>query len=253
MGLSSLDPTQRFSERVDNYAKYRPTYPQAIVPYLRDTIHLNRKHIIADIGSGTGIFTELLLRHGFNVIGVEPNAAMREAGEAHLAHFSHFTSRDGTGEATGLDDLSVDLITVAQAFHWLEPAATAEEFKRILRPGGHTLLVWNIRLTDTPFLKAVDDVKRQLGKNYEAIHRSHGDEAAVRAFFSPLNVQVKSFRHDQVMDLDALKGQMLSASYMPGEGAPGYDDMMLALEDMFRRFSENGQVHMEYETRLFLC
>src|SRR5580698_2331465 len=140
--MNQLHPTQRFTDRVDNYAKYRPTYPQAIIPYLRETIHLNRKHIIADIGSGTGIFTELFLRHGFTVTGVEPNAAMRAAGEAHLGHFTHFTSRDGTAEATGLPDRSIDLITVAQAFHWLEPEATAAEFARILKPGGHTLLVW---------------------------------------------------------------------------------------------------------------
>lgn len=253
MGLSSLDPTQRFSERVDNYAKFRPTYPQAIVHFLRETIHLNRKHVIADIGSGTGIFTELLLRHGFTVIGVEPNAAMREAGEAHLRHFTHFTSRDGTGEATGLDDHSVDLITVAQAFHWLEPVSTATEFKRILRPGGHTLLVWNMRLTDTPFLKAVDELKRSIGKNYEAIHQSHGDEVAIRRFFNSGDVTLKSFRHDQMMDFAALRGQMLSASYMPNEGAPGYEEMMFALEEIFNRYSENGQVHMEYETRMFLA
>lgn len=252
MDTSSLHPTQRFSDRVDNYVRYRPTYPQAIVAYLRETIHLSRKNVIADIGSGTGIFTDILLKHGFTVIGVEPNKAMREAGEAHLAHFHHFTSRDGKAEATGLEDHSVDLITVAQAFHWMEPGPTRAEFDRILKPGGHVLLVWNVRLLDTPFLKALDDLKRARGKNYDAIHGSHANETAIKAFFAPLDVRQKSFRHDQIMDFDALLGQLLSSSYMPQEGQPGYEDMVVELGEIFQRYQENGAVHMEYETKLFL-
>lgn len=252
MGLSSLQPTQRFSDRVDNYARYRPTYPQAIIPYLRETIHLNRKHTIADIGSGTGIFTELFLKHGFRVTGVEPNEAMRLAGEAHLGNNHHFTSVDGKAEATGLPAGSMDLITVAQAFHWMEPETTKAEFCRILKEDGHILLVWNLRLTDTPFLKGLDDLKKDIGKNYEAIHGSHANEAVIRTFFSPAEVTIKTFRHAQIMDFESLKGQLLSSSYMPLEGAPGYTEMVERLEDLFQRYNENGQVNMEYDTRLFL-
>ena len=252
MDTSSLHPTQRFSDRVDNYAKYRPTYPQAIVGYLREAIHLSRKSTIADIGSGTGIFTEVLLKHGFTVTGIEPNEAMRTAGEAHLGHFHHFTSKDGRAEATGLSDQSIDLVTAAQAFHWMEPASTRKEFFRILKPGGHVLLVWNVRLLDTSFLKAIDDLKRRLGKNYDAIHGSHADEPSIKAFFTPSDVRLKSFRHDQIMDFDALLGQMLSSSYMPQEGQPGYDELFTELGEIFQRYNENGAVHMEYETKLFL-
>ncbi|TDX01212.1 class I SAM-dependent methyltransferase [Dinghuibacter silviterrae] len=252
MDTSSLNPTQRFSDRVDNYVKYRPTYPQAIIAFLRDTIHLNRKNVIADIGSGTGIFTDLLLRHGFTVIGVEPNQAMREAGDKYLAHFHHFTSRDGRAEATGLEDKSVDLITAAQAFHWMDPGPTRLEFDRILKPGGHVLLVWNVRLTDTPFLRAIEDLKRNRGNNYDAIHASHANEEKINAFFAPAEVRQKSFRHDQIMDFEAIKGQLLSSSYMPQEGQAGYDEMIVELGEIFQKYNENGVVHMEYETRLFL-
>jgi SAM-dependent methyltransferase len=251
--LSQLQPTQRFSDRVDNYVKYRPTYPQAIIPYLRETIHLNRKHRIVDIGSGTGIFTDLLLKHGFSVTGVEPNQAMREAGEAHLGHFSHFKSVSGTAEATGLPDLKTDLITVAQAFHWMDPELTRKEFDRILAPDGHTLLVWNCRLTDTPFLQGLDELKRQRGRSYDAIHGSHADESSIRQFFAPKEVRLKKFRHAQIMDFDGLKGQLLSSSYMPQEGEEGYEATIADLQDLFHRYNENGQVNMEYETRLFLA
>jgi len=252
MGPHSLTPTQRFSDRVDNYAKYRPTYRGAIVSYLRETIHLHRKHTIADIGSGTGIFSELFLRHGYSVIGVEPNEAMRQAGETHLGHNAHFSSREGTAEATGLTGKSIDLITVAQAFHWMQPEPTKIEFNRILKEDGHTLLVWNLRLTDTPFLKGLDDLKSEIGQHYEAIRGSHADEAVIRPFFSPKAVTIKSFRHAQILDFEGLKGQLLSSSYMPLEGAPGYEEMISRLEDLFQRYNENGQVNMEYETKLFL-
>ena len=252
MALSSLHPTQRFSDRVENYVRYRPTYPQAIIPYLRETIHLNRKHHIADVGSGTGIFSELFLRHGFSVTGVEPNEPMRKAGEAHLSHYTHFVSVDGKAEVTGLPDKSTDLITVAQAFHWMEPEATKTEFKRILTAGGHVLLVWNLRLTDTPFLKGLDDLKKDLGNNYEGVQKSHADETAIRAFYAPAEVTIKTFRHAQIMDFESLRGQLLSSSYMPLEGGPGYPEMIERLEDLFQRYNENGQVNMEYETRLFL-
>jgi ubiquinone/menaquinone biosynthesis C-methylase UbiE len=253
MGLSSLHPTERFTERVDNYVKYRPTYPPAIIPYLRETIHLNRKAKVADIGSGTGIFTDLLLKHGCTVIGIEPNQAMREAGEHFLQHFPHFTSINGTAEATTLEDHSVDLITVAQAFHWMDPAPTKLEFERILKPEGHTLLVWNIRLTDTSFLRALDELKKTFGKQYDAIHSSHADEEKIRAFFAPKEVRIKTFRHAQLMDYESLHGQLLSSSYIPQEGEPAYEEMIKVLEELFQRYNENGQVNVEYETKLFLA
>jgi ubiquinone/menaquinone biosynthesis C-methylase UbiE len=252
MNLSLLDPTQRFSDRVDNYVKYRPTYPSAIMAYLRETIHLHRKQAIADIGSGTGIFAELFLKHGFKVTGVEPNQAMREAGEVHLRSYPRFHSQAGTAEASGLAEDSVDLVTVAQAFHWMEPKETKKEFSRILRPEGHILLVWNLRLTDTPFLKALDELKRTIGKNYDAIRQNHGQESSVKAFFDPGKYLEKSFRHAQILGLEGLIGQTLSSSYMPLEGTAGYDEMMSQLADLFERYNENGQVNMEYETKLFL-
>ncbi len=253
MGLSSLNPTERFTERVDNYVRYRPTYPPAIIPYLRETIHLNRKTIVADIGSGTGIFTDLLLKHGFTVIGVEPNQAMRAAGENFLQHYPHFSSVQGTAEATTLANQSVDFITVAQAFHWMDPEKTKVEFSRILKPQGHTLLIWNVRLTDTAFLQSMDELKRQFGKQYEAIHSNHADETQIRAFFAPKQVRIKTFRHAQILDYASLRGQLLSSSYMPQETEAGYEEMIKALEDVFQRYQENAQVNMEYETKLFLA
>jgi ubiquinone/menaquinone biosynthesis C-methylase UbiE len=130
------DPTQRFSSRVENYVKYRPGYPPAILDLLRDKCGLTSASTVADIGSGTGILTGLLLKSGARVFGVEPNPDMRAAGERLLAGQANFTSLAGTAEATTLPAQSVGIITAGQAFHWFDREPTRREFQRILQPGG---------------------------------------------------------------------------------------------------------------------
>ena len=149
--LKEMHPTTRFSNRVENYIKYRPGYPDAIIPFLEKSIELKKDFRIADIGSGTGLFSELFLKNGYHVIGVEPNADMRSASEQKLAHYIGFTSKAHQAEKTGFRSHSIDLITVGQAFHWMDPVATKKEFFRILKPGGHVVLAWNLRLKKTAF------------------------------------------------------------------------------------------------------
>ena len=143
--MSEKDPTRRFTNRVANYARYRPGYPPAVLTCLRDECGLSPGSTVADVGSGTGILTELFLANGNHVYAVEPNEAMRQAAELSLAHYPGFTSVDGRAEATTLADDSVDFVTAGQAFHWFDAAASRVEFNRILRPGGYTALVWNAR------------------------------------------------------------------------------------------------------------
>jgi len=139
------DPTKRFSDRVEMYVKYRPHYPQAILTCLEKECGLTETAVIADVGSGTGILTKLFLDHGNKVYGVEPNAEMRQAAEAYLADYAHFTSVNGRSEATTLPAHSVDFVTAGQAFHWFQWQETRTEFRRILKPGGIVALVWNER------------------------------------------------------------------------------------------------------------
>ena len=112
-----IDPTTRFTTRVDNYVKYRPSYPASIITLLESECGLTRETIVADIGSGTGFMTELFLKFGNRVFGVEPNAEMRVAGERLLAKYPSFRSVNATAEATALPNESVDLIVAGQAFH----------------------------------------------------------------------------------------------------------------------------------------
>src|SRR5579863_1256797 len=112
--------TTRFSDRVEDYVKYRPHYPKKILSYLQDRYAFGPGWVVADIGSGTGISTELFLRFGNNVFAVEPNLEMRSKAEELLAAHPGFRSVEGTAEATGLPGSSIDLIVAGQAFHWFD-------------------------------------------------------------------------------------------------------------------------------------
>ena len=128
-----LDSTKRFSDRVADYVKYRPSYPHELIDFLESNAFLTESSVIADIGSGTGLLTKLFLDRGYEVYGIEPNKEMREAGEDFLKEYDKFRSVNGTSEKTTISDHSVDLITAGQAYHWFDIEKTAVEFKRILK------------------------------------------------------------------------------------------------------------------------
>ncbi len=247
--LDSLKPTERFSDRVDNYAKYRPSYPGEVISFLEMETGLQKDWNIADIGSGTGIFSALLLEQGYKVYGVEPNKQMREAGEKNLMKYSKFTSVDGTAERTSLKDRSIDLITIAQAFHWMKPAEARLEFKRLLKPPGYIVLIWNIRITNTPFLERFEQLKIDFGTDYKGTRMVK--ESEIGSFFEPPPYKYHVIPHSQVLDFDGLKGQLLSTSYMPLEGRK-FDEMLIVLKGLFEQYQENGLVKVDYETKIYL-
>ncbi|MFI4979975.1 MAG: class I SAM-dependent methyltransferase, partial [Nevskiales bacterium] len=163
-----MKSTERFSNRVDDYARWRPGYPAELTTWLMVECGLKSGDAVADVGCGTGLFTRDLLLQNLAVRGVEPNAPMRHAADHYLGDFGvAFSSHDGSSEATGLPDASVRLVTAAQAFHWFRPVPTRAEFARILVPGGYVALIWNVRREDTAFLRG-----------YEALLRDHAPEYA---------------------------------------------------------------------------
>ena len=246
------DPTQRFTGRVDIYARYRPFYPRAILDLLETRCNLTSASVVADVGSGTGILSELFLKNGNRVLGVEPNAEMREAGEKRLEHYPRFTSVAGTAEATTLDDACVDFVTAGQAFHWFDVKRTRTEFGRILRPGGWVVVIWNARRRDTtPFLAAYERLLQVHGTDYEQVE--HGRRAAgmVDEFFGSDGYEAASFDNAQTFDLDGLKGRLLSSSYLPGPGEPGSGVMLREAEELFLEHQTNGKVTIEYDTKVY--
>jgi SAM-dependent methyltransferase len=246
------DPTQRFSDRVDNYVRYRPSYPVALLQRLQKKIGLPSASAIADVGSGTGLLTELLLPMAHTVFAVEPNVEMRDAAERQLRGRPGFVSVDGSAEATPLSPGSIDLITVAQAFHWFDPVATRREFTRVLKPGGWVALLWNERLTDSPFLAEYEALLKQRAVGYDQVKHSRIEASALAAFFSPRLFEELNEPNEQAFDLAALEGRTLSSSYVPNVGQPGHDAFMTELRALFARHVTDGRVQFRYQTRLYL-
>jgi len=242
--------TSRFSERANRYSLYRPGYPEAIIAFLEQAIGLKKTFHIADIGSGTGLFSRLLLEAGYGVNAVEPNEEMRKAAEETLRVYHNFNSIAGTAEETTLAAHSIDLITVAQAFHWFRPEETKREFERILKSSGHVLLVWNILQSDTPFLKAYTELKEKYSE--KLAHANRDNLERIKDFFYPAPVVVHQFRHAQPLNEVGLVGHLLSFSTVPLEGDAGHAEMMEELAMLFAQYADQGLVHLEYETRLYL-
>ena len=246
------DSTQRFTDRVADYVKYRPSYPQEVVSFLHETCGVAPSAQVADIGAGTGISARLFLDAGHPVVAVEPNQAMRAAANAWLAPYANFRSVAGTAEATTLDDASVDLVIAAQAFHWFDPLTTRREFARILRPQGRVALFWNSRLLDgSPFLAGYEVLLRQYGVDYTEVAERYPDDAAMAAWFGDAFSHKGSFPNLQRLDFDGLKGRLMSSSYAPKAGHPNHEPLLVALRDLFDRTAHNGMVEFGYTTCVY--
>jgi SAM-dependent methyltransferase len=253
----SKSPTARFSDRVENYVRYRPGYPPEVLDLLRAECGLQPSHIIADIASGTGAFTRLLLENGNSVFAVEPNPEMRATGIDLLESLeslqfnARLVSVDGTAEETTLGAASVDFVTAAQAAHWFDLPRARAEFARILRPEGWCVLIWNERRTaTTPFLRDYEQLLLTYGTDYKEV-RHERTTAVIHEFFAPAPHQERIFDLRQQFDYEGTAGRLLSSSYAPLEGHPSHAPMMRELQRIFRAHAIDGKVEFEYDTRVF--
>lgn len=248
----SRDPTCRFAGRVAHYIRWRPGYPPEILDLLTRECGLTPSIKVADIGSGTGLLTRMLLEHGNRVFGVEPNAEMRQAADALLAGFPRFTSVAGSAEATTLAETSIDLIVAGQAFHWFDRDRARLEFCRILRPGGFVALLWNERLVDaSAFLRDYEQLLCDYSIDYRQVDHRNIDHTVLGEFFAPAGFREARFAFRQVFDLEGLRGRTMSASYMPEPGHPRFEPMIDALTACFVRHAQDGSVNFDYATRVF--
>lgn len=246
-------PTERFGPRVDDYRRWRPGYPPELVPWLFERCGLRPGDAVADIGSGTGLFSRELLAAGLRVLAVEPNAPMREAAEAALGGSPDFVSIDGSAESTGLADGAVALVCAAQAFHWFDAPAARAEFARIALPLGHVALIWNVRRGDTPFLAAYEALLREHAPEYSRSGKpAQADKRIIATFFAPSPFEQESFVHEQYFDREGLRGRLLSSSYTPAPGMPGHEAMIAALDRLYDEHQQEGHVAFGYVTRVFL-
>lgn len=246
-----MDNTGKFTNKADNYVKYRPSYPGEFIDYLSVGAGFGKDSVVADIGAGTGILTKLLLDRVKSVFAVEPNLQMRQAGEKYCGECENFIPVDGTAEETSLPDKSVDFITVAQAFHWFDRTRTGLEFKRILKPGGKVVLVWNSRISSSEFIIENDELCRRICPDFNGFSGGTDEDPTIYDFFKDGKCDCRVFRNDRLLSLEEYIGGSLSASYAPFEGEPNYNAFIEGLVKLFDKYSSGGKLLMPNSTRSY--
>jgi ubiquinone/menaquinone biosynthesis C-methylase UbiE len=239
----------RFSGRADVYAKHRPAYPDEVVRILEKRAGWTRTAVVADIGAGTGISSELFLRHGNTVTGVEPNAEMRAQADALARRYPQFKMLDGTAENTGLPDHQFDFVVAATAFHWFDAEKCRTEFRRLLRPHGVVVLLWNLYQSPaTPIVQAFEELTRRYlarGRHRWGRERHTISNSAAKLF--PDRYQKRYLANPQELDFEGLKGRLLSTACFPEAN----DAMLAELEDHFHKHEKSGRVELAYQTALY--
>lgn len=249
--MTAHNSTQRFGNRVEDYVKYRPGYPAAVITYLQEQYGLAPGNTVADIGAGTGISSAIFLQAGYKVLAVEPNTPMREKSVELLGQYPNFTAVDGSAEQTGLPAGCADAVVAGQAFHWFNAAQTRPEFQRILKPGGVVVLIWNERLTEGDFEQAYDELIIRHGSDYTQVDHRKTDERKIGQFFSPSTFDAATFPNQQVFDFDGLKGRLSSSSYVPAPDEPGYGPMIEDLRTLFDQYQQHNAITVRYTTKLY--
>jgi SAM-dependent methyltransferase len=251
--MNSRHSTDRFSDRVENYIRYRPDYPRQVIEALSRDVGLSAEWTIADVGSGTGISSRLFLEAGCEVYGIEPNGPMREAAERLLAGCRNFHSVSAPAERTTLPEASVDAVVAGQAFHWFEPEQARTEFRRILRAPKWTILMWNSRRLDaTPFLKDYEALLDEFGTDYEAVRHDRISATAIAEFFEGEPAFCYRFDNRQQVDLAGFEGRLLSSSYLPSSPSPAAEAMLQSARRLFNQHEENGRVCIEYDVEVYV-
>ncbi|MBN1648061.1 MAG: class I SAM-dependent methyltransferase [Spirochaetales bacterium] len=247
------DSKKRFSDRVENYVKYRPHYPPGLLDVLKNEIGFSDRMTVGDIGSGTGISSELFVQNGNLVYGVEPNREMRMAAERIYADCSNFISINGSAEQTGLEDRSVDLLCSGQALHWFTLDRAAAEFSRVLKDDGWLAVFWNERDTGADlFQREYDAFLRQYCPEYGRVTQKNLGPVDFVTIFMSNRYKKYSLPNFQLFDFEGLRGRLQSSSYSPSYDSPLYPEMIRALEKLFDRHQEGSRIRFIYETEIYI-
>jgi ubiquinone/menaquinone biosynthesis C-methylase UbiE len=244
------DPTTRFAPHADAYARGRPGYPPALVPLLQE-LGITSGATVADLGAGTGQSSAVLLATGATVIAVEPNAQMRTHAASRFASEPRFSIIAGRAEATTLGDASIDHVAAMQALHWFDVPAARAEMRRVLRPGGRVVLVWNTRTQSTPFMRELDAMIRRFAPTYDQLgHVGDARAAHVTAFFGERGHRHEQIAHQHRLDRAAFHDLLGSISYLPARNTDGHAALVAAGNALLA--GHGDRVTIEYVTDVYV-
>lgn len=239
-----MDAIKKFSGKAEGYDKYRPSYPRKLIDYYYQKVGFSPEHVIADIGASTGLMSRLLLERGSRALCVEPNADMGAVAWDKLQEYSRWEWIAAPAEDTGLPDQSVDFITVAQAFRWIDQAKFAAECRRILRPKGKVALVWNSRDREDARTRETWQICILVCPDFRGFSGEEETPGDCRAFFQDGTYEQRVFPNDLQMDLDQFLGRYLSASCAPKRGGNGYEEFVKFLTRVFDAYQQDGWVRL---------
>lgn len=240
----------KFSGKAEAYSKYRPSYPDSLIEWL---FNKTMAENIADIGAGTGIFTDCLLKKPWKVTAVEPNADMFFYLKSSLG--KKVSIVQSSAEATGLKSDSFDLVTVAQAFHWFDKQKFKQECERILRTDGKLAVVFNKRCQND----IADERNKVCMKYCNSYHTGHvhtgyadfdGDSFLRNEYFKSVNYF--STENQINMSKERFIGDNLSRSYALKPDDKLYNNFVSELEEVFDKYGCNGFIHQQYITECYL-
>lgn len=247
-----LETSQRFSDRVSDYVRYRPGYPVNAIGVLERELALAPGRVVADVGAGTGMLTQPLAATGADVIALDPNEQMLAAAREHLAEHDNVRIEVASAEGTGLPDHSVDAITCGQAFHWFDPVRARAEFRRVLVPGGRVALVWNRKHIEASQLLAdLEVVLHEHAPEFAIVRHEKIEDAEISTFYGRAPSSW-TFSHEQRFDWDGFRGRLLSSSYTPAPGSNGHDAFVAALHVLFDRHQLDGEIVWPYVTHVYV-
>ncbi|HUF32215.1 MAG TPA: class I SAM-dependent methyltransferase [Acidimicrobiales bacterium] len=238
--------TVGFGAASDAYERGRPSYPPAVIGVLTGDLGVGPGRRVLDLAAGTGKLTRLLVPTGADVVAVEPVAAMREQMQSAVPGVEVL---EGTAEAIPLPDGSVDAVTAAQAFHWFRPGQALAEIRRVLRPSGGLLLVWNERDVSVPWVAAVSEVIDWDGRRPYEKGTDWAEVVADAGGFTPLQQRRIRFEHE--VDEETLVDRMLSTSYVAAGSDEERREVEAGVRAVVAGFPE--RFALPYVTDIFWC
>ncbi len=251
--LSQYHPTTRFTARAEHYARYRPGYPTHILDTLEQEWNFTSSSVVVDIGSGTGIMSQMFLDNDNTVYAVEPNDDMRTFAEKWLSSYPRFQSVRAQGEATTLPSALCDMVVCAQSFHWLDIHQAQEEFRRILKPDGLVCAIWNIPARESAFGQDYEAFLHKYGKDYARLGADTWIQPEeMQVFFAQDSVRHYEFPNQQYFDFEGLQGRVLSNSFIPqSDEYDEYATMLHDLRDLYDRHAHKDMVVFRYQTIMY--